>query len=427
MSNKNFVNFHVLMSHSPSCLNRDDMGMQKTAIFGGTRRVRISSQSLKRAMRTSKYYQDHFPEKSIRTRNLELLSLELYKELSNRGFEIEKKWIEKAIQVFSSKSIGKSEQVDADKSDVEIQEETEIVETQKKVAVAPWSISEFKFICDKVIKIYQAELTDEEKYSLQKELDKESKRQPTKKKPKKSPEQVRDDFLMKKVEKEIKDHASALMKACGQAVDIALSGRMATSGLMTNIDAALAVAHVITTHTVDGDLDWFTAVDDLTRESGETGSGHLDTQEFSAGVFYRYASLNLGQLQENLGGADREEALEIAAHALHMLATVIPEAKRNSTAPDNPADFVCVTLSDQPISLANAFEEPVKSKNGFIKPSIQRLADYKENVYGKYEWQDQDKMAFFSLHAIDNFQGSECPTFSSLKNWLKQDGEVDHA
>ncbi|MWF00577.1 hypothetical protein GQE67_11100, partial [Escherichia coli] len=52
----NFINIHVLISHSPSCLNRDDMNMQKDAIFGGKRRVRISSQSLKRAMRKSGYY-----------------------------------------------------------------------------------------------------------------------------------------------------------------------------------------------------------------------------------------------------------------------------------------------------------------------------------------------------------------------------------
>ncbi|MGH8592624.1 MAG: type I-E CRISPR-associated protein Cas7/Cse4/CasC [Gammaproteobacteria bacterium] len=73
---------------------------------------------------------------------------------------------------------------------------------------------------------------------------------------------------------------------------------MATSGLMTSVDGALAVAHVITTHAVDGDIDWFTAVDDLVADAGEVGAGHLNTQEFSAGVFYRYASLNIQQLQE---------------------------------------------------------------------------------------------------------------------------------
>jgi CRISPR system Cascade subunit CasC len=70
MNNKNFVNFHVLFSHSPSCLNRDDMNMQKTAVFGGVTRVRISSQSLKRALRTSDYYTLNLGKSSTRTRNL---------------------------------------------------------------------------------------------------------------------------------------------------------------------------------------------------------------------------------------------------------------------------------------------------------------------------------------------------------------------
>ena len=131
---------------------------------------------------------------------------------------------------------------------------------------------------------------------------------------------------------------------------------MATSGIMTNVDAALAVAHAITTHTVDGDIDWFTAVDDLNQETGETGSAHLDTTEFSAGVFYRYASLNLRQLQQNLGDVDRQQALDIASHVLHMLATIVPTAKQNTFAAFNLADFAFVSFSNQPISLANAFD-----------------------------------------------------------------------
>ncbi|MEK8955273.1 type I-E CRISPR-associated protein Cas7/Cse4/CasC, partial [Escherichia coli] len=66
----NFINIHVLISHSPSCLNRDDMNMQKDAIFGGKRRVRISSQSLKRAMRKSDYYAQNIGESSLRTIHL---------------------------------------------------------------------------------------------------------------------------------------------------------------------------------------------------------------------------------------------------------------------------------------------------------------------------------------------------------------------
>lgn len=95
-----------------------------------------------------------------------------------------------------------------------------------------------------------------------------------------------------------------------QGVDIALSGRMATSGMMSElgkVDGAMSIAHAITTHQVDSDIDWFTAVDDLQ----EQGSAHLGTQEFSSGVFYRYANINLAQLQENLGGASREQAWKL--------------------------------------------------------------------------------------------------------------------
>jgi len=395
------------------------MGMQKTAIFGGTRRVRISSQSLKRAIRKSKYYETHFAEKSIRTRDLEKLSEKMFEVFDEQGYGIEKKWVEKAIQVFSSKSVGGDDEVDEDVSLDDLQEEPPKSDS-KKVAVAPWSVSEFKFICDRIIKIYQTDLSDKETEALQKLIDKESTRKPTKKKPRKSADEIRDEFMLKKIKSELETNRAALMKACGSAMDIALSGRMATSGLMTKIDAALAVAHAITTHTVDGDLDWFTAVDDLTQAAGETGSAHLDTQEFSAGVFYRYASLNLGQLQQNLGDVGREQALEVAAHTLHMLATVIPEAKRNSTAADNPADFVCVALSDQPISLANAFEEPVKSKRGFLKPSIEQLAAYKERIYQGYEL--DDRVGFFSLHETGSLQGQAFSALSKLEAWLRQDG-----
>lgn len=386
MSDKNFVNFHVLISHSPSCLNRDDMGMQKTCVFGGTRRVRISSQSLKRAIRTSAYYEAQFGKPSERTKQLTLLRNK-YREL------LKDKFPENIIDTVLMSVAGVKEINDlvTEAKDGK-NNEAEKTKTTGTVsgAVAAWSVYEIEKYCE-LYQQLQTEHPDEKIF--QKTWEKETK----------------------------KDSFNKFNAAFKNSVDIALSGRMATSGIMTSVDAALAVAHVITTHTVDGDLDWFTAVDDLNQEAGETGSAHLDTQEFSAGVFYRYASLNLAQLQENIGSVSRAEALDIAAHALHLLATIVPDAKRNSTAADNPADFVCVMLSDQPISLANAFEEPVKSKNGFLKPSIQQLIAYKEKVYQGYELQDQ--IAFFSLDKQEALQGKACKTLSSLKNWLKQDGK----
>jgi CRISPR system Cascade subunit CasC len=363
------------------------MGMQKTAIFGGTRRIRISSQSLKRAIRTSAYYQAQFGTPSERTKQLTLLR-DKYRELLKDKFSQE---IIDAVLV----DVAGVKQIDDEKLDIKesktknVADKVKIIRTEAG-AVAAWSIYEIEKYCE-LYQQLQQEYEDEKQFKK---------------------------IWIKETKKESFKKFNDAFKG---SMDIALSGRMATSGIMTSIDAALAVAHVITTHTVEGDLDWFTAVDDLTQETGDTGSAHLDTQEFSAGVFYRYASLNLTQLQENLGDISREEALEVAAHTLHLLTTVIPDAKRNSTAADNPADFACVMLSDQPISLANAFEEAVISRKGFIKPSIQQFVDYQEKVYKGYELDDQ--IACFSLNKPEKLQAKHCQTLSKLENWLKKDGK----
>jgi CRISPR system Cascade subunit CasC len=207
-------------------------------------------------------------------------------------------------------------------------------------------------------------------------------------------------------------------------LDVALSGRMAPSEILYDMDGALAVAHVITTHAVDGDIDWFTAVDDLAADAGEMGAGHLNTQEFSAGVFYRYASLNIRQLQENLGGASRERVLEIAKHVLHLLATVVPSAKQQTFAAHNPADFALVSFADQPISLANAFEAPIKNgrNSGFLQPSMERLAEYWETINHKYSLNEQ--AAVFSLGDIalpDILK--PCATLPDLETWVEKSGQ----
>ncbi|MCW4629272.1 MULTISPECIES: type I-E CRISPR-associated protein Cas7/Cse4/CasC [Marinomonas] len=409
----NFINFHVLISHSPACLNRDDMNMQKDAVFGGKRRVRISSQSLKRAFRKSDYYANHFGSSSIRTRQLALLAEELGSRLEIENEE-DKDWIHKTIKAFTSQSATSS-------ANDESNEEEESVVSTKKVAVAPWSLEEFKELMSLVKTAYQTPLTEKEEASLAQNINKEHARKPTQKKPRKSDDEIKDDFYLKKVAGLVKDNIKVLSQACGQTLDIALSGRMATSGLMTNIDGALSLAHSITTHTVNSDIDWFTAVDDLQP----LGSGHLDTQEFSAGVFYRYASLNISQLQENLGNADRAKALDIASHLAHLLATETPNAKQRSFAAFNPADLVMVSFSDFPMSLANAFEQPVKqdSQGGYLSPSIKSLNGYWEKVAKGYGL--NGATAQFQISVNDVPEGiTSLDTLASLKEWIRNNGEV---
>tara|TARA_R110001583_G_scaffold195343_1_gene372009 strand:- start:1372 stop:2478 length:1107 start_codon:yes stop_codon:yes gene_type:complete len=366
--NKNFLNFHVLISHSPSCLNRDDMNMQKSAIFGGKRRVRVSSQSLKRTMRQSDYYRAHIGTPSIRTKHLADYQVQVTAELADR---FDSELVARAIEL----AAGKDGRIEDMKSD----------------AVAPWITAEIAYFCEQILKLEREGLDDKKAQ----------------------------DKLKKQIEKE----SQPFRKALEQGVDIALSGRMATSGLLSEIgkvDGALAVAHALTTHTVDADIDWFTAVDDLQ----ELGSGHLDTQEFSSGVFYRYASLNIAQLQRNLGDCTRERALEIATHVLHMLATEVPSAKQQSFAAHNLADLALVSFADQPISLANAFEAPVRaaSQGGFRAPSTKALHDYWQKVHTGYGL--DETCAEFSLESVGSFPGIELKeSLPMLEQWIRNNGE----
>lgn len=234
MNAKNFVNFHVLISHSPSCLNRDDMNMQKTAVFGGVKRVRISSQSLKRAMRTGDYYKSQFGQASVRTRELEAL-IPRFTELL--GGEFEAPIVAKAMELFVR---DKATQND---SDVEVEQGTETAtEPTKKLAVAPWALDEIRVLC---VIVKDVVLSDDEIVNAREKAAKQ------KGKSRRTEGDFIEDALNAKRIKAVQAKASELRSALSTAVDIALSGRMATSGLMTTVDGSLAVAHAITTHAVE--------------------------------------------------------------------------------------------------------------------------------------------------------------------------------
>ncbi len=375
---KNYINFHILISHSPSCLNRDDMNMQKSAIFGGVRRVRISSQSLKRAMRKSDYYEASIGQSSDRTRELGKIKAKYVLALKDRFSE---RQVTQAVEWISGKD--------------------GIVDDTQADAVAPWAVEEVAHFCQSIV-------------------------------------DAGEDADKKKLEKQIIKNSVPFKAALAKTIDIALSGRMATSGLMTHlgVDGALAVAHAITTHAVDADIDWFTAMDDLVSDAGDVGAGHLNTQEFSSGVFYRYASLNLKQLQVNLGlladmkseetAESRKIALEIAKHVLHLMATVVPSAKQQSFAAHNLADYALVSFSDMPVSLANAFEKPVTSKDGFLAASVENLGHYWSAVHQGYGLNEQ--VGLFCLGSHDALNGSQpFDSLSKLETWIETDAGAGEA
>lgn len=366
MSNQkeSFLNIHVLISHSPSCLNRDEMNLQKKCYFGGVNRARISSQSLKRAIRTSNYYKENLGKPSDRTRELVLLANKYVKELK----EFEPDLVKTVIALIAGKKV------------------TDIDENKNKQAqgsVIPWSVPELRIIC---------QLVEREKNFNKLSLTE------------------KDLGIL------VKQNSNVIKTALGETIDIALSGRMTTSGLLQPVDGAMSLAHSITTHAIEADIDWFTAVDDLTESTNEgLIAGHLGTQEFSSGVFYRYCALNLKQLETNIGD-NREKSLEVAAHLVHMLATITPDGKQHSFAAYSLAGLVMCNFSFFPISAVDAFEKPVirAKEGGLMQPSISALDNYWDKVYKGYGF--RDNKAVFSVW--DTSLTARKNSLTELKEWI---------
>ena len=308
-----FINIHTLISHPSSMLNRDDSGLQKTAVFGGSVRSRISSQCLKRAIRESNIYNSAVEEKSIRTNKFD----ELLQMCIDAMPEEDSKLIEDVLLNLGSK--------------VKKEKNKETGDTHRFFdAVQPYSLGS-----------------------------------------------IREAINMVQAGTELKDLKKTVHIP---TFDVALSGRMDASCPNRNVEAAMSVAHSLTTHSADIEVDWFTACDDLAKQ----GSGHIGTTEFSSGVFYRYASINLDLLAENVNKSVADLA-PIVNTIIRCFAQVVPSAKQKVFAAYNQADFVLATQSDQPLSLANAFRKSISNSGEVMEESIQALVQHYEKLIAAYE------------------------------------------
>lgn len=239
---RSFIEFHLIQNFAPSNLNRDDTGAPKDAIFGGHRRARVSSQCFKRATRLAAAEHDLLPEeqRGVRTKRLKRL---LTERLAERDPEEAAQKIEGALAATGlSLKDGKTEYL--------------------------------LFLGEKEIAGFAA-LIDEHWDDLKAIDEKASKKERKSSAP-----------------PEVAKKARALLDG-GKAVDIALFGRMLADLPEVNQDAACQVAHAISTHRVEREFDYYTAVDDDKGEKDETGADMIGQIEFNSATFYRYAVLDL--------------------------------------------------------------------------------------------------------------------------------------
>lgn len=155
------------------------------------------------------------------------------------------------------------------------------------------------------------------------------------------------------------------------SLDMALFGRMVADDPSLNVDAACQVAHAISTHEVIPEFDYYTAVDDK-RLKDESGSAMLGTIEYNSSTLYRYANVNVNELIHNLG--NNEVAVKGIALFIKDFIMSMPTGKQNTFANKTVPQYVLVTIrKDTPVNLISAFERPIKSRNGYVQPSINHL------------------------------------------------------
>lgn len=331
-----FVELHLIQNFAPSNLNRDDTGAPKDALFGGQRRARVSSQCFKRAVRLYSRDQQLVPAeyRALRTKKLQTLLLD---KLVGRDQQEAASKIEVALAAagLKLKDDGKTEYL-LFLGEREIAGFAALIEEHWDALVTP--------------------------AAGEKKSKKESKAAI-------SPELIK--------------QAKALLDG-GKAVDVALFGRMLADLPQVNQDAACQVAHAISTHRVERDFDYFTAVDDVGGPD-ETGAGMIGQVEFNSATFYRYAVLDVGKLLKNLQ-EDKELTVSAIESLIQSMIRAIPSGKQNSFAAHNLPEFVGVSLRSSPLNLANAFERPIQPRHdkSLTEQSVAALADYERKIAPVY-------------------------------------------
>lgn len=375
-----FLNLHIIVSHGPNVLNRDDLGLQKTARYGGKRRLRLSSQCLKQAIRSSDLFDAHFGPESIRTREVDRLLELVLEELGPRFGE---NTVRRAIAAIAG---------------------LERIEPGGRASsVAAWTTGEIADACEALAAAGPAPVEEEES---------EEPKAKGKAKAKKGKVTPSDETVVSKILRENRPGRIP--------VDLAMSGRMTTTGSMTTIDGALYMAHALTTHAVEEDYDWFTAMDDLGGDS-ELQAGHLDQTAFGAGVFYKYLGIDIPQLERNLV-VSRAEALDVAARYAELCALVVPSGKQHSFASFSPPDYVAASFGRLGLSGATAFERPVSRdrQGGYLAPSIAAFEDYMERVHkGLGHSSDLGVYTPWTSNAPTRLD-----TLSDVLDWVRSDPEA---
>ena len=326
-----FLQLHLLTVYGPSNLNRDDTGRPKSVVFGGVPRLRISSQSLKRAWRTS----DVFTSK---------LAGHLADRTQRLGKDVLDRLVEGGMDADQATKVARD--IAGVFGKIKKEESDQPTFIEQLAFVSPEERARAFELADKALAQTRAEEAEEEV---------------------------------------AKSSLEDLLRKTDTAADIAMFGRMLADSPKFNREAAVQVAHAITTHRAIAEDDYYTAVDDLKsrEEPDDAGAGFVGVQEFGAGVFYLYVCVNRDLLLSNLDDARSVRDASLAALA-QAAATVAPRGKQASFASHARAIHALAEKgSAQPRSLAAAFLKPVHGADQATR-SVQALEEFRDRLDTAY-------------------------------------------
>lgn len=318
-NNRLYVDIHILQTVPPSCVNRDDTGSPKTAMYGGAMRSRVSSQSWKRAVRTM--FRDLLPNEALGVRTKKIVSM-VANELRSLGREVDPEEAAKRILENAGLKI---------KS---IEKGTDALFFLSFAQAR--ALAKLAFECP--------------------------------------------DVISEKASKESKEKAHYALKQF-PGIDVALFGRMVADDPSLNNDACAQVAHSISTHKINNEYDYFTAVDDMSDEDN-AGAGHIGTVEFNSSTLYRYATVAVHELNRQLA----DETINAVLCFVKAFVSSMPTGKQNTFANRTLPDALLITLrKDQPINFVGAFEKPISaSDEGYAAASAKRLSAHVMSVYKSF-------------------------------------------
>ncbi|MFD4997816.1 type I-E CRISPR-associated protein Cas7/Cse4/CasC [Streptomyces buecherae] len=363
---RTILDIHILQTVPPSNINRDDTGAPKTAVYGGVRRARVSSQAWKRA--TRKYFEQLLPasDLGVRTKKVaETLGEHILALDPQVGDELltdptpqarRRVAVEMAAEALHHATGSKIEVPKRKAKDADGEGADE---------AAPES-SYLLFLSRRQLDAL-ATLAVEGGAG-------------------KGAPGLKEFFKDRKNKARAREAVDTR-----HSVDIALFGRMVADSSDLNVEAATQVAHAIGVHRSEVESDYYTAVDDQNTDA-ETGAGMIGSVDFNSATLYRYAALDVNELQRNLGAELQSEGqlspTERAVGAfLEAFISSLPTGKINTFGNHTlPAAVVVKLRTRRPVSFVGAFEEPVPQgeEGGFLLNTCQRLADQARALDAQY-------------------------------------------